>query len=91
MTKEMKTKSISNGNISIDLLQVLGLNIKISLVLFQTKGNKDYGLDLEIVLLINITIEKRYEGVYQIDVYCQQMELMKEEEMKSTVAINDER
>jgi len=82
MTKEIKSKSISNGNISIDLLQVLDLNIKISVVLFQTKDNKDHGLDLEIVLLIDITIEKRYDGVYQIDIYCQEMELMKEEEMK---------
>ncbi len=52
------------------------------MVLFQAKDNKDHCLDLEIVLLIGITIERRYKGVYQIDVYCQQMELMKEEEMK---------
>jgi hypothetical protein len=63
------------------LLQVLELNIKIHAVCIHTKDKKDQYLDLDIVLLIDIPFEIKHEVVYQIDVYCQEMELMKEEEM----------
>jgi hypothetical protein len=51
-------------------------------VLFQTKYKRDLSLDLEIVSLIDILVGKKHGVFYQTDVNFQQMELMKEEEMK---------
>ncbi len=64
------------------ILRVPDQNIKIFVVLVQSKDKIGLCLDLDIVLPIGIAIERTHAVVYQIDVNFQQMELMKVEEVK---------